>query len=140
MYVIGLYIFTPATDFCTLSNGVRCPGGGCDFSALRNVQTGCGACRASCLVGTLLLPGIKPAGAWKLTTGLYLGPRLRKSGDITLLLLYAFMACRRTSLRLIVLNTFEFRALEQHLFMWCFLISFLCVRKFARFRFSRSVK
>jgi hypothetical protein len=63
------------------------------FSPLQNVQTSCGAHPVSYSMGTGVLSRGKVARMCR-TTGLHLVPRLRMSGAIPQLPLYAFMAWR----------------------------------------------
>jgi hypothetical protein len=68
-----------------------------NFPLLKNIQTSSGAYTVSYSI----CMGVFPREKWpegKLTTFLQLGPRLRLSGAIILLLLHAFMAQTRKAL------------------------------------------
>ena len=71
------------------------------FSFFENVQTGCGAHTASYSVGTGVLPRGYSGRSVKLTAHLHLVPRLRMSGAIPLLPLYAFRVWTGKTLPLI---------------------------------------
>ena len=71
-------------------SGVRIPAGAKDFSLLRIVQTDCGSNTTSCAMDAGVLCG------WE--GNLRLPPRVRMSGAIPLLPVYALMAWRVTLL------------------------------------------
>ena len=81
-------IFT--APYCSV--GVRVPVGASDSSFLQNVQTASGAHPALYSMGSGVLSRGYSGRGVKLTTHLHLVPRLRMSGAIPLIPLYAFMA------------------------------------------------
>ena len=79
---------------------VRIAVGATDFSLLKNIQISSGAYLPSYAVGNGVLSPRKSGRSVKLSTRLRVLPRLRMSGVITLLPLYAFMAWTGKTLRL----------------------------------------
>ena len=79
-------------------SGVRIPVGAGDFSVSQNLQTGAGSHPVLYLMGAEVLSRRQSGGGVKLSTHFHLEPRLRMSGVIPQLPLYAMMALIGTTL------------------------------------------
>ena len=86
---VSVTIATYATDWTARGSN---PVGERDISLLQIIQTGSGAHLAFCSMGTGFLPRGQSRRGGRLTTHIHLVPRLRMSGAVPLLPLYAFMA------------------------------------------------